>query len=448
MNGYIQTSEFKRKLLSERIHYRAPYNYVVLTARIQGKIPLELLKSALNQVRIKHPLLRSRIELEKDGSAWFTQGDVQELPIEVVDKVNDTQWIERTITEYKKQFQLDKGPLIRFILLESQHNSDLMIVCQHTICDGMSLVYLTRDIMTYIGNPRTETEPFDVPPVLDLNCFKEPVKIGFLPKLVLGHFDKAWKKQKTVFFENDYKKIYSNFWNQEKLNIATQTIDENSLNSLVLSCRDKGITINSAVSTAFIIAQNVIQNVFHHFSKTGIAVNLRNRMANSPGEGMGLFAGGCSVGAKYSKNKSFWTLAREFDIEAKRLLAKGNSIYDMLLFNLVDQSLIDGVYFHLFGNFENKTVALFTKLLHFDKKAPGLGVTNLGRVEIPQVYGSYKLDTLFFVPPNIPSGEKILGIITIGGRMNITLSCLESSLDAITTKKVLEYAIACLKKSG
>jgi hypothetical protein len=84
--------------------------------------------------------------------------------------------------------------------------------------------------------------------------------------------------------------------------------------------------------------------------------------------------------------------------------------------------------------------------MRFDKKTPGLGVTNLGKVDIPQIYGAYKLKTVFFVPPNIPGGEKILGVITTGGSMNLSLACLQSGLDAADLKAVMDNAIECLEK--
>ena len=444
---HIQESVFKRKLLSERIHYRAPFNYVILTAKIEGKIPVDSLKNALDKVSIKHPLLRSRIELEEDGTAWFIPRDGRELPVEVVNKQSDIHWIEKTIDEYKKPFQLEKGPMIRFILLDSPDSSDLLVVCHHSICDGISLVYLLRDIMTFLDNPDKEAGPLPAPPVLDIHCFPGSARIGLLPRLVFGYFNNSWKKQKKVFREEDYRKIYKNYWDKEKLNIITHSMDEESVNSLVLRCRKEGVTVNSAVSTAFIIAQNVVQKNVPHFSKTGVAVNLRSRMADSPGEGMGMFAGGSAVQLKYDSGKSFWILTREFDRQVKKLLADGHKLYELLLFNMLDQTLIDAVFFHLFGNFENKTAAAFTKLLHFDKKKPGLGVTNLGKVDIPLVYGPYKLKTLFFVPPNIPGSEKILGVVSAGGRMNLSLACLQSYLDVVAMNSVMDYAIDCLGKA-
>lgn len=442
-----QKTGFRRKLLSERIHYRAPFCSVIMAARIKGAVPREDLARAINKAALMHPLLGTGIAIEGDGSAWFVPGEFKELPLEIKEKKNDMQWMEKAIAEYKKPFALDKGPLIRFILLDSQQSSDLLVMCHHAICDGISLVYLIRDILSFLAEPDKEAEPLPIPPVLDLSCLTGPVRIGLLPKLVLGHFSRAWKKRMKVFGEEDYAKIYRSFWDREKLNIIIHSMRQGMSSSLADRCRKEGVTVNSAVCTAFEAAQHTVQKDIRHFKRTGIAVNLRNRMSESPGEGMGLFAGGNSVRLEYVPGKPFWDMAREFDRKVKKLLSGGYKLYEILLFNSMEQTLIDAVYFHLFGGFENKTAASFAKLLHFDRKIPGLGVTNLGKVHIPEIYGPYVLESLFFVPPNIPGGEKVLGVVTAGGIMNISLVSLESHLDPHTAQKVMDCAVAYLENA-
>jgi NRPS condensation-like uncharacterized protein len=335
----------------------------------------------------------------------------------------------------------------RFILLDSVDCSDLLLVCHHTICDGMSLVYLIRDIMTFLGDPGMEAEPLPVPPALDAACFPAPAGTGLLPGLIFNHFNKAWKKDRHVFNENDYDRIFKNFWDKEKLYVITHSMKEDIISALASRCRKEGVTVNSAVCTAFNIAQNVIQKNATQFRNTGVAVNLRSRMRETPGEGMGLFAGGNSIKLEYAPGKSFWILAQEFDKKAKNLLADKRKPYEWLLLNKLDQTLIDAVFFYLFGSFENKTAASFAKLMRFDKKTPGLGVSNLGRLDIPLIYGPYRLKTIFFVPPNIPGGEKILGVVTAGGSMNLSLACLQSGLDAADMKAVMDHAIGCIEKA-
>lgn len=451
MNGNGIPSEreqFNRELKSERIHYRAPFSNVIITARIAGCGIALALPAALEKVRGRHPLLRARIRLDHDGSAWFVPNDNVMLPLEVCLRGSDKDWIEKAADEQHKPFALDKGPLIRFILLEAEDVSDLLIICHHTICDGMSLVFLVRDIMTCLGNPEKILEPLPVPPVLDLSCFSGSKGPGLLPRMVLGHFNKAWGKSKTVFGEEDYRRIHCNFWQDETMQIEAHTFFEDQLAELASRSKAEGVTVNSAVCTAFTIAQHAVQQETHSdFGKTGVAVNLRSRMNDSPGEGMGLFAGGSAVGLAPGSGKPFWELAREFDKQVRKMLSSEHKLYEILLFNLLDPSLLDALYFKLFGGFENKIAASFAKLTHFDRKRASLGTTNLGRVAIPPDYGRYRLDALFFAPSNIPGGDKIIGIVTAGCKMNVCLVTLRSDMNAAVVGRIMDFAVKCLEEA-
>ncbi|MHA1123596.1 MAG: hypothetical protein ACTSPC_12435, partial [Candidatus Heimdallarchaeota archaeon] len=48
-----------------------PYNLVVIL-RIRGKITISLLEKVLSKAQQRHPLLKVRIELNKNGMPWFT----------------------------------------------------------------------------------------------------------------------------------------------------------------------------------------------------------------------------------------------------------------------------------------------------------------------------------------------------------------------------------------
>jgi NRPS condensation-like uncharacterized protein len=211
--------------------------------------------------------------------------------------------------------------------------------------------------------------------------------------------------------------------------------------ALTSYCKREGVTVNSAVCTAFTMAQHFVQRDTHtDFGKTGVAVNLRGRMLDSPDEGMGLFAGGSAVKLKYSVKKPFWELVREFDRQVKKMLTDGHKLYEILLFNMLEPSLVDSVYFTLFSDFSNNVSASFAHLTHFDSKKASLGTTNLGRVAIPQEYGAYMLDSLFFAPSNIPGSDKIIGIVTAGGKMNICLVTLQSELSKETAAEINRVA--------
>ena len=159
---------FKRKITTrERAFYRSTHSNVVMVVKIKGNVSPELLRSIIRNMPKRHPLLRVRVIRDVDDNLWFTSEGVQELQVQVIPRKSDDHWFQKFKEEYKLPFQMDKGPLIRFFLLHSTEISDLIIFCQHLICDGMSLAFLARDILIHLGDPNREIELLPTPTVLD-----------------------------------------------------------------------------------------------------------------------------------------------------------------------------------------------------------------------------------------------------------------------------------------
>ena len=97
---------------------------------------------------------------------------MQEIPIEVVPRQAQNDWINIHAAGLKIPHQFGRRPAIRFILVYSPEVSELIILCHHIICDGMSLAYLARDSMEYLGNPAAELQVLPAP---------EPIVLGAQP---------------------------------------------------------------------------------------------------------------------------------------------------------------------------------------------------------------------------------------------------------------------------
>ena len=141
---------YKKKLNQrERTHAKVPQSNISLIARIIGNVSQNNLSEVIKKMQLRHPILNSHLESRGQDVFLLASGEI-EIPLKILTRERDDQWKKVILMEHKIPFEMVKGPLIRFILLYSAEISDLIIFCQHTICDGMSLAYLARDIMTYL----------------------------------------------------------------------------------------------------------------------------------------------------------------------------------------------------------------------------------------------------------------------------------------------------------
>jgi NRPS condensation-like uncharacterized protein len=145
---------------AERLFTRSPFSIVTMVARIKGNVSEDMLKNAVGKAQQQHALLRVRIKDESDHTQWFTSDGVQEIPVEIVPRESENDWIRVHAEASKIPYEFKSRPAIRFILVQSPAVSELIILCHHIICDGLSLAYLARDLMVHLGDPSLEAEVF------------------------------------------------------------------------------------------------------------------------------------------------------------------------------------------------------------------------------------------------------------------------------------------------
>ena len=163
MSENLKVKKYERKITPlERFFARSPYSIVTMVARIKGNVSESMLRNAVSQVRQRHPNLRVRIIEDDDRVPWFTSEGVKEIPVEIVPRESDDHWIKVVLEAGQIPFEFDARPAIRFILVQSLIISELIILCHHILCDGLSLVYLARDLMVHLGDPTREGFPLMV----------------------------------------------------------------------------------------------------------------------------------------------------------------------------------------------------------------------------------------------------------------------------------------------
>ena len=124
--------------------------HFTLTARIVGELYINQLQQALTMVQQRHPLLRVRIVPTVSNQPWFIE-DSASIPLGVVERQNEQQWLSEVEQELLHPFDWNQAPLMRTVLLHALDVSELIITCHHSIGDGMSTVYLLKDILQTIG---------------------------------------------------------------------------------------------------------------------------------------------------------------------------------------------------------------------------------------------------------------------------------------------------------
>ncbi len=202
------------------------------------------------------------------------------------------QWVDIVKSEHKFVFPIEKGPLIKFILLKDSNSLDLIVNCHHSICDGLSLVYLIRDILYYLVNFDKKIKTSLWAPPLNKDNIPTKAKSNIWTNFVIKVVNKYWNKNKIKFSEEDYENLTELFWNENSCQIIAWQLNEKQTSKLLKSCKDEEVTVNSALVTAFIAAISTgdFNNRKTH-KRVHMPINIRDRLKISVGEAFGFHVG-------------------------------------------------------------------------------------------------------------------------------------------------------------
>jgi NRPS condensation-like uncharacterized protein len=459
-----QIKEFERTITPvERFFTHSPFSIVTIVARIKGSVTADMLTNAVDKAQQRHTLLRVRTKYDNDHSLSFTSAGVQEIPIEVISRKSEEDWIKIHARASRTPFEFETRPAIRFILVQSLEVSELIILCHHIVCDGMSLAYLARDMMIYLGNPLREVEALPAPPAIDLDNLPGDVSQSFLVKFLINRMNRKWAEERVFFDQEDYQVLTKAYWDNYEHALFSIEMSEAETSALVARCRKEKVTVNSALTTAFSGAQSVVQGGRPYHEKIVVAASLRDRIPQPVGEGMGMYAGGVELKFKYNHKRSFWENARNFHKVVQPKYTNKNLFSDLLNWLYLDPTILEAMNFKKLGGLAPPDSTRYEKLSAFSQKEDvvlrllkrdniesletkhwGTAVTNLGRLDFPKAYGEFELDRMIFQPGGgipLANVNLVLGAVTCSEKLSLVVEYAEEAIDTATMEIIKNKAM-------
>ncbi len=457
---------YERKVTgAERFFSHSPFSTVTMVARIKGNMTADMLKSAVEKVQQRHALLRVRIE-SREGELWFISENVQEIPIKIVPRISENDWINIHDEGSKIPYEFETRPAVRFILVQSPDVSELIILCHHIICDGMSLAYLARDLMVHLGDPAVEAQALPAPEPITLENLPSDVALSGLIKYFINRIKRKWNDEIVFFDQEDYEALNKTYWDIYHHEVLSVELSEAETSALVARCRNEGVTVNTAVITAFSGAQNSVIDKKPHHAKTVSAVSLRDRLPHPPGEGMGYYALGLQLKYKYNPKKDFWENARNYHKKITANTSNKKVFGDLPSFLQMDSNIYEALNFKKLGTLVKPDSPRYKKLSDFsrredvvvrllkrakmetlDTKLMGPAITNLGRLDFPKTYGALELDRLIMQPGGafpLVHVDMVIGAVTCAGKLSLVVEYVEQAVDTVTMKKIKDKAMDLL----
>jgi len=434
-----------KKLGVERVYYRRPTTHAIMVARINGNVSEIALQKSLQNLQWKHLLLSCSIQIDSEQVAWFEFDSTLEPNLEVRVRSSDDDWLAVMAEEHTFLFDLEKGPLIRYILLWSKDKSDLVINCHHSICDGTSLYTLIEDIMECLEG-KVVRETIDAPPISEL-VPPDRRKVGLIRKLVIGLLNRIWSRNEHLFSDQDFEKLHRVYWDTNQPLVRSYILDEKEVKKLVTKCHEYDVTVHTAICTAFVKAQAEIQGTKEDFRKyTHMPVNLRERLTGQIDKAFGFYATAIIAELELEPNLTFWDSASRLHGIIRACLDNDAQLFRLFQMGILHPTLLDSTYFTRFNLFKNKISRIVANSMGLDGLIAGIAITNLGKKTLEKKNGQLELESIFGPSVYTDIIEKVISVITLNGCMYITVTFDKNQVEEKVVELVTGKALSFLRE--
>ena len=381
---------------------------IAMRVHISGKLAEDEIRAAFDKSVRAYEILGTRVCIERDGSAYYVRND----EISPADFENnriafeDNSWKDIILREEKKRFRIDKGEFLKAFVYEM--NADgcgILFLMHHLGGDGKSLVYFIETFMKALSGEEPVFSEIRTIPAGNIKGKAALDRLGpaaVIPKVYNKRWNMDDKKKNFAFSDSDI--AYKKYWKDRKSVITENVIPPEKVAMIKSKCKEWNIGFTAYITTAFLRRAGKKLDI-------GFAVDAREEENRC----MGNQATGISIKYKYNNDKSF----RENALAVQELM--DNKLEDPDDRNFIlpfmasfEPSLVDAINLEHAGTFKSRTSNRLANILGYLKKTKDLSITNLTRLDIPDVYGDLKVDYFSFIPPVISYGKNIIGFSTLG----------------------------------
>jgi len=408
---------------------------ISMVVTIKGNLQEDHLSDALEKVQKKHPLLAAQLDIDEEGHPILIWENIGNIPIEFIPRTADDQY--KKIIEEEVRTPFETGiqcslPLIRVKVLISSQKFDLIMTLQHVIADGMSIVFLFKDILDFMINPEKKYQIQEVVKIVEniLPAYYQK-KIPTTPRKFNRYFwlvkriVKIIKFKKRLGKKNDGKiNIEPEDHENKKIMTYNWNLTEHQSQMFIKKVKEHDITVHSALCTLFL----------PNFSKINNPVNLRTRLAYPVNDSIGCFVGGMIIKSKFKNGTSFWKNAKNFHEKLVKNV-KSDKVFSFC------KIFSRAVPLNAFNEFLPVARELIT-----DKKT--LMVTNLGSLDKFNIL----LESINFRVENIHEGVTgdsdalVLAVYTIEHKIHFFLHYCKPTYTEEEIQRYVSNAMSLLNK--
>jgi NRPS condensation-like uncharacterized protein len=405
----------------------------VNVAQIEGSITPNIIQQALYLVQKRHPMLQVHIVELADGFYFQSEG-TPEITLRVIDKQHENQWIEIAQDELHQKFPRGTSPLCRVTFLRSSTSNgitEIIATFHHAITDGMSCMRFIDDLLSYCqqiaaGERISEVVTMQALPPLEDMLHPSPASKNNVEE----NQEKPDQKipQPKLIIESEAP------LSARRTCLVPRILSKEMTLMLINRCKQEETTVHGALCAAMLFgaAKLADTDIPIHLSCNS-NVNLRKYCEPEVKDDyIGCLVSALEESHTWENNTNFWDLARECKSKISCSISLGVPINRIHSDNLrqVEKQLLIYMSQHEMG------------------RRHTISVSNLGRVNLLDDYGSFKLKELYFATGQHVVGACFwLGVVTFHEQLFCTFAHVIPVVSAKTTQLFTDSVMATMQKA-
>jgi NRPS condensation-like uncharacterized protein len=415
--------------LFETLHSMGAMLYVNIV-RFQGALSYDFLRTAIDLLQKRHPLLQVYLQ-KSDNGLYFRADSTPIIPLKVIERQHDQQWIEIAEDELCRKFASEVEPLCRITLLQKSEKltvNELIVTFHHAIADGISALHFIHELLSY---------------------YQQLVEgITILPMESLPLLPSLEQLLETYLAESDTQIIPSPTSQSPALiveqiapvcdrrtRLVTYEFNQGLTSKIKNRCRREQTTVHGALCAAMVLAcVRQLSSKEPVLVACGSSVNLRASCVPAPEPNyLGCFVSSITTNHYTEQNIHFWTLARECESNVRML--NSHKVPHLLASS---KELV------------NKYQASFLTQLseHNMGRSNTTHVSNLGQFDFKASYGSIYLESFYFATGlNLVGTCFWLGAVTVHQKLCCTFTYVDPLISMKTAESLVDSVIMILDEA-
>ncbi len=361
----------------------------LLHARVNGNVDEASARTALKKLQARHPMARVVWKLDPEGNPRLVTNPTLEIPLVMEARLTENSWIEAANRSLNVGFR-DNIILLRVVILEGELDFDILVIADHAISDGLSLLFVLRDILEFMSDPSDEGNPFTELPSLD----------EMLPPAVAGMIQALKVNPPQLQDTNEKLEPDINSFRNEIKNttIYPWIIGRDLLDAFLHRCKTEGITFHSGFSVAVLLAR--AREPWCTNPPFLIPVNFRKMLTRDVGENFGFFISNVFIEQKIKEPVEFWKVCKKYNKRLKEALQETSIFGTYALYKTMTRT------------------ARFNQISQFKINDTPF-ISNMGLIPIPTNIGSYHIESVH-VCANMGRNDIGLGLATSNNHVDLT----------------------------